>query len=719
MAFHRPLLLIALVLSPLPAAAQFPAPRLIPIPREVHGTGAEIPLARGIRITCASCFTDSGDAFASQDLSQSLAARGIAAAGPYTIQLVRSQDLPAPMQAEGYTISTTAQAVTITAASAEGLFYGVQTLKQLIEHDGAGAVLHPVTIRDWPAMRYRGIQDDLSRGPASTLEFQEKLVRTLAAYKMNLYCPYFEHTQQYASNPLPAPPGGSISAEDARALVAYAKPYHVTIVPQQEAFGHLHSVLDWEQYSAAAETPHGTVLAPGQAGSLHYIEQVFRELAQLYPGPFLHVGADETQDLGLGQTKPDVDARGLGPVYLDFLQQIVTALQPLGRRVLFWGDIAQEVTQTSPNLLKDLPESFKRATIAIPWWYKPSPKGFDKYILPFTRAGFETWVAPGINNWSSIYPNQNDALANIQGFVRDGQRLGATGMLNTIWYDDGEALASNNWYGLLFGAAAAWQPGESSLPAFEQSYAQVFHGDATGNLNQAQLELMAAHDILRNQAHVGDGSDGLFWLDPLSKDGQTYAAKIRPYTHEVRLHAERALTLIAEAKQAAGLRLGPIPQQNTPGVFYDANAGGAAAYNLREPDAIDALELGARRFDLIGLKFELTDEIITAYSRALTDATSPDKKLKAITARELNDINGVNGRVRDLRDSYSQLREMYAHLWLQTNRPYALRPVLEHYDYTIGLWYARADKFKSALRQWSDSKTLPSGAEVGLPAPPS
>ena len=75
--------------------------------------------------------------------------------------------------------------------------------------------------------------------------------------------------------------------------------------------------------------------------------------------------------------------------------------------------------------------------------------------------------------------------------------MGATGQLNTLWYDDGEALASNNWYGILFGAAAAWQQGESSIPQFEADFGPAFHGDMTGKLEMAQQELMAAHDLLQ------------------------------------------------------------------------------------------------------------------------------------------------------------------------------------------------------------------------------
>jgi hypothetical protein len=86
--------------------------------------------------------------------------------------------------------------------------------------------------------------------------------------------------------------------------------------------------------------------------------------------------------------------------------------------------------------------------------------------------------------------------------------------------------------------------------------------------------------------------------------------------------------------------------------------------------------------------------------------------------RELSDINGVNGRIQDLKDGYSLIRDLYAQLWLRTNRPYALRPVLAHYDYTIDTWFARMDKVRNAQRQWTDAHTLPNAADLEIPPPP-
>jgi hypothetical protein len=728
------------------AAVNLPAqrPKLIPIPRELQ-SGDTQPLAAGVQINCAApCAPE--DSFAIDDLKSYLAAQGIALnpTSPVNILVARygtplsrsiyddalpptpgqpapatapaptPAEMPDEIKPEGYAIIPDGKGLALTAATDAGIFYALQTVKQLVTGRGPNAQLHQATIRDWPAMKYRGLHDDLSRGPITTLDFQKKLIRTIAAYKLNLYSPYFEHTAAYATNPLLAPPGGAISAADAAALVAYARAYHVTIVPEQEAFGHLHNVLAWEQYQPLAETPHGAVLAPGQPGSLALIQQEFTELAAEYPGPFLHIGADETGDLGLGQSKPDVDARGLGPVYLDFMQQIVTALQPIHRKLLFWGDIAQN----SPDLLKAMPQSFKDSTIAVAWSYNPEPKGFSKYLTQFTGAGFETWVSPSVNNFRRIYPDNNLALYNIQQFTRDGQHMGATGQLNTIWNDDGEGLINQDWYGILFGAAAAWQPGESSVEAFQQCYAQVFHGDSSGALNQAQIELMAAHSVLKEQAQVGDATNNIFWLDPWSKDGQKVAAQLRPYSHDLRMHAEAALTLIAQARAAAGANPHPPPTASADSLIYDAAKYGAATSALREPDAVDAIELGARRMDFIGLKFQLADEMAAGYARAIDDSTSTDKKTRAEVSRELADLNGINGRTQDLRNGYTLLRDLYESAWLRSNRPYWLRNILEQYDSAAQLWIARADKIHSAQRQWAATSTLPSASDLGIPTPP-
>ncbi|MGA7159334.1 MAG: glycoside hydrolase family 20 zincin-like fold domain-containing protein [Acidobacteriaceae bacterium] len=668
---------------------------LIPMPRQI--TGVQEVAVSSVTVTCTGCNAE--DAFAASDLRDTLADRGVPTGNGLRIAMRRLGEHPdasftEEMRAEGYTIRYANKTLTLTGATSAGLFYAAQTAKQLIEREEGGLVLHAAEIHDWPAMRWRGLHDDLSRGPVDTLEFQKKLIRTLAAYKENVYSPYFENTQQYASNPLAAPPEGSMSADDARELVAYAEKYHITVIPEQEAIGHLRKMLIWETYADVAETPHGAVISPGQPGSLPLIDSMFDELAKLYPGPFLHIGGDETIDLGIGRTRAAVDSQGLAAVYIDYLQRIVTSLEPLHRKILFWGDVAQ----SDPELLKALPPSIKHQLIAVAWGYSPKARGFLPELKPYVEARIPVWVSPSINNYRQVWPNQQLALEDIQEFTRDGQHYGATGQLNTLWNDDGESLANMNWYGILFGAAAAWQHGESSIQEFQESYAQVFHGDSLGLLNQAQDELTSAMTLLHDSKVIAntEGTDGLFWVDPWSKDGQVIAEKMRPINSAVRLYAEHALTFIAQAK--------------------------AQEPDLREPDAISAMEFGARRVDFLGLKFQLADEMADEYARAQATSqivpSGEQPRPRPSVPALLSDMNGVNGRLQDLIDGYSQLRDMFAEQWDKTYRPAGLRPVLEHYDYTIGEWYARMDKVRSVQRQWHEMRTLPAASELGIPATP-
>jgi len=679
-----------LVLAPSLALSQV---RLLPAPREAQFAG-EASLSNTTEVTVPG--HDPEDLFAAHDLEEaakSLTKTQAQNAGvAYRVVLMRTtspeaktilsrHNLPfdPAMNDEGYVLIVEPHEASIIAASGAGIFYGVQTFKQLLPLPGAKRVMPTGTIRDWPAMKYRGIQDDLSRGPVPTLEFQKQQIRIFAAYKANIYSPYFEHTLLYPDHPMAAPFGGAMTPADVAELVRYALQYHITIVPEQEAFGHLHHVLKYDLYSDVAETPHGHVLAPGQPGSLPLIKDWFTDIANEFPSPFLHIGADETLDLGKGLTAQQVKDRGYGPVYVDFLKQIHEELAPLHRRLLFWGDIGGQ----DPNAVAGLPKDM----IAVPWNYDDT-KGFDKMIEPFAKAGIETWIGDGDANWGEVYPVAHTAFGNIQGFVRDDQRLGSTGSLTTVWNDDGEGLHNMNWYTVLFGAVAAWQLGESSVADYQDAYGPIFHGDASGKINAAEKEIMAAFDTL-SQAKIDARSDDIFWVDPWSAQGQMAAVKILPHAPEMRRHAEQAIVLIAQAR--------------------------AANPNLKEADALNAMDLGARRLDLIGMKFELSEEIAEAYAQAA--ARPHDKEHDDDTGNLLDEIAGDNGRCEDLRDAYSAIKAEYSQVWLGENRPWWLNNVTVRYDLAIEQWQRRAMQIHAAEFDFGNGKPLAPASSLGIPAP--
>jgi len=577
---------------------------------------------------------------------------------------------------QGYVLDADSKGIRVAATTGQGLFYGVQTLRQLLrpreEKRARKQLICPaVKIRDWPSMRWRGVHDDISRGPVPTLEYMKQQIRTIAEYKLNLFALYIEHIFDYQNHPLIAPEEGALTAGEVRELVAYARRYYVTILPEQQAFGHLHHLLKYEVYDDLAETPHGHVLAPVNERSYDLIRDLYGELVPLFPGPFLHIGADETWELGSGQSKAQAEAIGLGRLYLEHLRRVAEILKPYHKQLLFWGDIAVRY----PELLATLPKEM----IAVPWAYDPRPN-FDALLSPFKSAGLEMIVAPGASNWNRIFPDLDAALMNIRNLSRDGQKFGALGVLNTTWDDDGESLFAMTWPALVFGAACSWQAGESSIEAFQAKYDWAFYRNEDATFREALANLAKAHALLAGQG-LGGAFDDAFWMDPFTEAGARFTEKALPVAHELRLAAEHALASLYQNRAKA-----------------HAHAG-----------TLDGLIFAAMRLDALGIKIQFASECSRFYRDAYENRTD-----RARVGRDLWEITGINGRLEDLRDSTTRLRIAYADLWAKENRPYWLGNVLVRYDLLASLFQAKIQSLHAAQYLYHEQGALPLPEAMGF-----
>jgi len=573
---------------------------------------------------------------------------------------------------EGYVLDANTERVVVAARTGEGVFYGAQTLRQLIHRVEPGQATVPaVAIKDWPAMRWRGVHDDISRGPVPTLDYMKKQIRTCAAYKLNLFSLYIEHVFDYQSHPLIGPKEGSLNASDVKELVQYAKRYYVTILPEQQAFGHLHHVLKNEVYSDLAETPHGHVLAPVNEKSYELIKDLYSELVPLFPGPLFHIGSDETFELGQGQTKDRAKEVGLGRIYLEHLKRVSEIMKPYNKRLMFWGDVAMHY----PQLLEILPKD----VIAVAWGYGPA-QSFDSLLKPYKDAGLGLFVSPGANNWNRIFPNLDAAFINIKNFVRDGQKYGALGMLNTTWDDDGESLFGMTWPAIVFGAECSWREGEAGIDSFKSSYDWAFYRNTDNTFRDAIQELARSHSLMRS-AGVGEAYDSVFWDDPFTELGAKTAEKALPAARDLRLAAERALESLYRNR-------------------LKARANG---------DTLDYLIFAAMRLDLLGMKIQFANEISKYYWDAYMNMSDRGR-----VSRDLNEITSINARLEDLRDATTRLRGMYSDLWLQENRPYWLGNVLVRYDNLASMLQSKIQRVQAAQQQYNQQSVLPTPQQMGF-----
>ncbi len=585
-------------------------------------------------------------------------------------------DLAKPdFEEQGYVIRVTESGIIVAANTAQGLFYGVQTLRQLArpEVPGEKALAIPaLVIRDWPSMEWRGVSDDISRGPIPTLDYLKTQIRTLAEYKINLVGFNMEHVFDFQTQPLVPPGQAALTAAEIKELVAYAGKYYITLLPEQQAFGHLHQFLKFEIYSDIAETPHGHVLTPTDPKTYDFIRQIYGEIVPLFPGPFFHIGADETIELGIGQTKALADQEGIGRVYLEHLQKVFEIMRPYHKQLMFWGDIAIKY----PELLSTIPKDM----IAVPWEYNPKPS-YEDIITPYTNAGLRVVVAPGAGNWCVIWPDFESAFMNIRNFVRDGQKHQAIGALNSTWNDDGESLLDMTWPALIFGAAASWQAGESSIDDFKNSYDWAFYrNDDDRTFAEVMDNLDRGHSLLAG-VKLGNASHEFFWSDPFSEVGAGLAAQALPVSHDLRIGAERAAESLLRNRAKAHLHA----------------------------ETLDDMLLAAWHLDTLGLKIQFTSEISHFYWDAYQNQTD---KIRVQT--DLDEMIDINGRLESLRDSITEIRKMYVEGWARENNPYWLDNVLVRYNNLAQEVQAKIVAVQQAERQYDITKSLPAPEQLGF-----
>jgi hexosaminidase len=572
---------------------------------------------------------------------------------------------------QGYLLFSDKSHLIVAANTGQGLFYGVQTLRQLLRQDDGKLICPAVAIRDWPSMEWRGVQDDISRGPIPTEDFMKQQIRTLASYKVNLFALYMEHVFDFASQPLLAPKEAALTPREINALVDYAKKLYVTILPEQQTFGHLHHMLKYEVYSEVAERPHGHVLTPTKEQSYDIIKAMYADLVPLFPGPFLHVGGDETFELGHGQTAARVADVGLGRVYVDHMQKVFGILQPYHKQLMFWGDIALKY----PQLLGVLPKDM----IAVPWDYDAKPS-FESIIKPYRDAGLRVMVAPGANTWNQLWPNLDVGYTNIRNFVRDGQKLGAMGMLNTTWNDDGEAIYGMAWPTLIFGAATGWQAGESSIDQFKNAYDWAFYRNGDSTFRDALENLDRGHQALA-KINVETETDDLFWTDPFTPEGAKLMLKLAPAAPEMRLGAEHALESLYRNGASARLHQGTLAD----------------------------MTLAAWRWDALGMKVEFTQEINKFYWDAFQNQTDSGR-----VENDLEEITSINARLEDLRDITTRVSQMYREAYLSEYNPYWLDNVLVRYENLAREFQKEIVSVRQARRQYGATKALTQPQELGF-----
>ena len=279
---------------------------------------------------------------------------------------------------EAYRIEIDKKGVRLSANTETGIFYGLQTLLQLL-NNGDNKTLPALTINDSPRFPYRGLHLDVSRHFFDK-EFVKKQLNAMAYFKMNRLHwhltdgagwrieikKYPRLTSFAAWRPFdklndwwvggrtfceqddPRAVGGYYTQDDIREVVAYAAERHITIIPEIEMPGHSEEVLaTYPELSCSGKHYVNADFCIGTEKTFEFLENVLLEVIDLFPSEYIHIGGDEASKSSW-KTCPrcqkrmaDEHLNSVDELQSYMIHRIEKFLNDHGRKIIGWDEIIE------------------------------------------------------------------------------------------------------------------------------------------------------------------------------------------------------------------------------------------------------------------------------------------------------------------------------------------------------------------------------------------
>lgn len=561
---------------------------------------------------------------------------------------------------ESYKIKVTPKNISITAVSSAGLYYAVQTLRQLIEDSGSKSVIPAVEIEDWPSLAYRGFMMDMSHMQFPKVEEIKNQIDFLARWKTNQYFFYSEASIEIEGYPL-LMANARYSKQQIKDIIAYAKARHIDVVPNMELYGHLHDLFKLEHYADLSVTEYGGEFKPKNPRVKIILNDWITQISELFPSPFFHIGFDETWVIELEAKKLNQTADEL---YLEMLNQTTDMVEKQGKKPLVWADMLQKFHSIIPKMSPKV--------TAVAWHYFPLKEvEYDTLLSSFSKAGIPMMVQSASINWHWFYPAFEVSFQNVDLLIKAGRKYNAVGYIQSGWTDDPQTLMRLSWPDMAYGSIASWQSEAINQPSFFQKYTKIIYpASLASTVEKAHSALMRSESLIRKA--VGQ-TDNALWDNPFSvKNLQMYETN-KDNLHKGRYAAEEAQVYLREA-----LRFGV----DTISLF--------------------AMLAGAKELDLLSMKYLFAGNIADMYKKY--SKTRDTKEFRMI----MGEVTAYyHSKTVDMFDAIVETKEMFQKAWLNEYTSFRLGIPMAKFDMELQYWF-KIQKRLDALRwEYKDDEALP------------
>ncbi|MEG2945576.1 MAG: family 20 glycosylhydrolase [Bacteroidales bacterium] len=441
--------------------------------------------------------------------------------------ILRITDSNTPDSPEGYFMEVTTRGVIISSKSEKGIFYGCQTLEQLLEDSRDFNVsIPPIQITDYPKIAFRAVHFD-NKHHLDRIEYYYKAIDKLARYKINAVIWEIEDKLRYTRRP-EIGASNAISKQEMQALCKYAKERNIEINPLVQGLGHAGFIL--KHHWNLRENPNSDwEFCPSDPRTYELQFDLYRDAIEAMPdGRYLHIGGDEITAIGIDE-RCKATGKTAFELQMIWLKKVCDFASQHNRIPIFWDDMPlkysgiMNVISNNPieaNLdavfntqkLDEAIELFPKECIYMRWEYGDATKPAHQRLLKWYKdKGLKVMGATGAAIGASfMMPRLNSRSAYIKGFNELVAENQLEGILATSW-DDGSPHFETVWRGFIAQGEYGWNPDTRSIEEFMAAHAQREFGFGADDNKLGFLNTLEKSIFLFDGALVTSGRRNPTW----------------------------------------------------------------------------------------------------------------------------------------------------------------------------------------------------------------
>lgn len=432
-----------------------------------------------------------------------------------------------PDSPEGYVLEITNKGVTITSRSEAGLFYGCQTLEQLLEDSrDFKKEIPPMKITDYPAIAYRAVHLD-TKHHLDRMDYYYRMVDKLARYKVNAIIWELEDKLRFTRRPEIGAPN-AISKQEMQALCRYAKERNVEISPLVQGLGHAGFILKhhWELRENPASDWE---FCPSDPRTYEMQFDLYLDALEAMPyGKYLHVGGDEITAIGIDD-RCKATGKSAFELQMIWLKKVCQFAVDHGRTPIFWDDMplkyagiwelvlsdktdAEVAKEWNTEKLDKAIDLFPKECVYMRWKYEDATSPAHQRLLKwYSDKGLKVMGATAASAGDSPFlPRKNTRSEYIRGFSRLVAENHLEGILATAW-DDGSPHLETVWRGYIAQGEFGWNPVARDIDAFKKAHAQREYGFRPEDNRMAFLDELEKAVFFFDGALVSSGRRNPAW----------------------------------------------------------------------------------------------------------------------------------------------------------------------------------------------------------------